>query len=874
MTKYLYQRVVQDFQGNIISGAAVTVKITGTSTSAQLYSDAAGLNPITQPVYTNANGQALFYVDAGLYDIEASKGLQVAPKLVGVDVGFSTEAGVSANNAAAAANASAAGFNYRGLWPDSGGSATKGETWQTQIGGAPTGKYFTALKNTTATPVNDNVNWKAQNDYGTIADGLVVEHRRGAAAEIAAGTPAIGELWFNTTDNSIHMGDGATPGGVKHLNADTGIVLFKASGSNSAVENMITGVPYIVKVGDVCSTGYTKWVVESLSSPMTLNDFRAVSDIYAYDFNIQSNSTVPASDIQPIVDASNSSKKPVNFDHVANVNVTGQLLIDSFFHIKSSDKSIKRLTFTEDTRTGLGSTKYGYVVKRDETVGIDFAMVEDIWVDFSNSRSGLIPIENTIQGFLFTSRGAGTVDKDLIAMRAKFTNPRGDCFKAETYDGGLTRGVRMLFCDGDVDSPGTSSLRSNMIRTFNGDEGTPGEYGVYTISDVTVFGNRCRGMRSLSDLKRGTEGFTISENTTVDMSDVHHSTDGSRGGVFSASNRGTSGTDSTQAVKNFYEIQGEDIDVEGGVLVVDPLSPLNMTGGILVTDYAYPAENGTGVGNRRNQSVNVNIYGGTFNEINNHAVRMINTKDCIVENIKATDCLFDAVSFEEVTGLVDKDSNPIVPANNYCDKIKAQNCRRPVSTQHTGVTFGPELIDSNGQFDIYNYESGLYRFNFAPENLNKNENFVDFAGGTSPLYWSTGGNAVIYTVESDIPVGGEYAIAMEDNRTDTVMPSNYSGKIPMSINKKLFFKLLMKSSNTTRCGILVREYDSGDSILNTEYLDFDISSSWESYTKRYVCETMNTAYVKLIITPADYLNSPTAVGKVFLSKLQVGSKAF
>lgn len=170
MSKYLYQRVVQDFQGNIISGAAVTVRITGTSTTAQLYSDEAGLNPITQPAYTNANGQALFYVDAGLYDIEASKGLQVAPKLVGVDIGFSTEAGInanasadSANDAAAAANAAAAGFNYRGLWPDSGGSALKGETWQTQVGGVPTGQYFTALQDTTADPVGDDVNWRALN---------------------------------------------------------------------------------------------------------------------------------------------------------------------------------------------------------------------------------------------------------------------------------------------------------------------------------------------------------------------------------------------------------------------------------------------------------------------------------------------------------------------------------------------------------------------------------------------------------------------------------------------------------------------------------------------------------------------------------------
>lgn len=59
------------------------------------------------------------------------------------------------------------------------------------------------------------------NDYGVVTDSNAtqVKQRRGTAAEIAAGTPAIGELWFNTTDNSIHMGDGVTPGGIKQINA-------------------------------------------------------------------------------------------------------------------------------------------------------------------------------------------------------------------------------------------------------------------------------------------------------------------------------------------------------------------------------------------------------------------------------------------------------------------------------------------------------------------------------------------------------------------------------------------------------------------------------------------------------------------------------
>lgn len=49
---------------------------------------------------------------------------------------------------------------YQGLWPDTGGSALKGETYQTQVSGTPTGDYYTALQNTSIDPVGDNVNWK------------------------------------------------------------------------------------------------------------------------------------------------------------------------------------------------------------------------------------------------------------------------------------------------------------------------------------------------------------------------------------------------------------------------------------------------------------------------------------------------------------------------------------------------------------------------------------------------------------------------------------------------------------------------------------------------------------------------------------------
>ncbi len=50
---------------------------------------------------------------------------------------------------------------YRGLWPDTGGSANKGDTYQTQVGGTGTGHYFAALQNTTVDPVGDDINWRS-----------------------------------------------------------------------------------------------------------------------------------------------------------------------------------------------------------------------------------------------------------------------------------------------------------------------------------------------------------------------------------------------------------------------------------------------------------------------------------------------------------------------------------------------------------------------------------------------------------------------------------------------------------------------------------------------------------------------------------------
>lgn len=71
---------------------------------------------------------------------------------------------------------------YRGLWPDTGGIANKGDTYQTQVGGTGTGQYFTALQNTTVDPVGDDVNWREVVSFSSISGANLISN---ASFEVA-----------------------------------------------------------------------------------------------------------------------------------------------------------------------------------------------------------------------------------------------------------------------------------------------------------------------------------------------------------------------------------------------------------------------------------------------------------------------------------------------------------------------------------------------------------------------------------------------------------------------------------------------------------------------------------------------------------------
>ncbi|CAH9012816.1 putative phage tail protein [Vibrio phage 191E37-1] len=121
---------------------------------------------------------------------------------------------------------------YQGLWPDTGGIADKGDTYQTQVNGSPTGRYFTALQNTTVDPVDDEVNWR----------------------EVVS---------VDSFSQYTH-------------------ITYKPSVGNSAFENMLAGIPLPLNIGDYGSTGSSIWVrVANAGLP---SDFRSLSSSTPYDF--------------------------------------------------------------------------------------------------------------------------------------------------------------------------------------------------------------------------------------------------------------------------------------------------------------------------------------------------------------------------------------------------------------------------------------------------------------------------------------------------------------------------------------------------------------------------------------------------------------
>lgn len=191
-----------------------------------------------------------------------------------------------ASQSAAAAEAAVSGLDYQGLWPDTGGSANKGETWQTQTGGTPTGQYFTALQNTTVNPVSDDVNWREVVSIATLP---------------------------NYTD-----------------------IVYKASGGNSAIENMIAGIPLVAGLGSVVRTEAGTWKIVNTSGIPLDSGLYAIplTGLFISDFGFSSGNAATEN-----TDAWNDLVSKITDSNAVTVKFTGgEFLVNE---MSATDVNIK-----------------------------------------------------------------------------------------------------------------------------------------------------------------------------------------------------------------------------------------------------------------------------------------------------------------------------------------------------------------------------------------------------------------------------------------------------------------------------------------------------------------------------------------------------
>lgn len=630
------------------------------------------------------------------------------------------------------------------------------------------------------------------------------------------------------------------------------IVPFGVSKQVANVDAMIANS--LLVEGDIVSTGGTSWKIVSTVTPLALDSglyAAPMSDIVLKDFGVVSGVDA-ITEMQLAQDVSEYAKLPVDASGINQLAFSNRLLIENYFEWHGSGRFNETLYPLQLTRTDIGGD--AWIAKKDDSVALEHFLLQDIGVNGRYTAGGTPAVDSLVSMVRITANACN--DKDITYLRCHFQNPVHECTvhnvattAVGVSSGGTIDGVRMLFCSGDVDSLAGASRNANMFKTIHGSIEQPGTYFSYPITNVVSFGNTCRGMRTLADFKRGTRHFSHDVSTVIDMTDVASiSVDGVKDGVIGADNTGYQ-TANAIVTKNFYEIQGLDVDVLGGTWNAD--NEPDAVAAILVTDYIYPAE--TTGSHTGNQSERVHVRKFRAENITGHAVRFINTSDCSAQHIDAINCDLDGVSFEYIAGKLDKFGAAIVPSKNAVDNVRTNSCRYTASSNSSvnKIKMGLNLYNEFDQYDIEFPANGEFT---TEDNLNRNPLLIDYAGGTAPLFWN---GAAAYVAGGAIE-GSPLTFSLEDVSGAALQYRTYDEKVTCVDNDIFYFDLLVKSGTGPSQSILVQQYDSSDVFLSSTFIALSASASWERRQKKFTADQANCAYIKISLLPAGQSSGDTA----------------
>ncbi|AUR99213.1 coil containing protein [Vibrio phage 1.263.B._10N.286.51.B1] len=381
---------------------------------------------------------------------------------------------------------------YQGLWPDTGGIADKGDTYQTQVSGTPTGQYFTALQNTTADPVSDDVNWReivsvaSLSDYGILKYATVSDMVSGnpTAASIGDRCSTGGTLWSRVSTSSGNISD-FSPITEIYL-SDYGDDLSSFIGANTEFVNLFTsGESDLSDTLGVSERGY---FLEGQSYDTTIVNFNPSTIKPAFKFENGANGT------ERLL-RTGLSNIAINGADIGNTATGNNAVWGNNLHFFTMDKVFA----TRFNITG----EYAFRFTGGDFSTSQFGMLNRISNSIADGCAGGLRIGNTTSGqdgpvnasLIEHNRFTGLNDGSGVGinMRKGFANTFL-CNDVELFDVAYSIGDNgNCIVGGDIESNGKAFLVESPNSSIYGESGFTEDY----VLDFDVFGGVCS---SLTDI--------------------------------------------------------------------------------------------------------------------------------------------------------------------------------------------------------------------------------------------------------------------------------------------------------------------------------------------------------------------------------------
>lgn len=564
--------------------------------------------------------------------------------------------------------------------------------------------------------------------------------------------------------------------------------------------------------------------------------------------------------LQALQDQSELYKKPIDFTNIAEIRFSGHIEFGRYFHWRGCSRrlnTVKPLSLVQSQVGQNGWGTWGWLVRKNPDENLDFFMCEDLAFDGQYQDGYEInTIAPTKMVMMFALQANNTaICRDITFLRCHFKNCPHEGIDIYTSNGGQFDGVRMLFCSSEGTDPSLTSVGFNLFNLRNGRVSAPGPYGTYTIRNVVSFGNVSKGHRTQNNFCRGTEMWSISSCQTYDMNDCHHSTDGSRRGTA----RDLIGVQTGAAYrnKNFFELQGEEIDVDTCKYTAAPVGSTQGQAGIFVTDWRYDSEAALPY----NQSKHINIRNFYAERVNAAAVRLINNFGCTVSNIEAVSCNGVGVSFEYVAG------RGITPGFNKMGTVNTQGCLGEVSVSTTNeVIFTDNSQNNGGGFrlgtgDAVFIDTPLPVRSIAGQSFANQDRLLQGVASTGPDK----------TDAATKPPQIQYAFTLNDTNTAAVQALSVAST-PSTNRSAVYLRVwVLAGSASSSAGVFV-EKDSTGATLSSTPIRLFADTTWKERLAVYHVKNSACTAVEVRLAPAcDNTGTVTLTGTTNFGDVRVSN---